>query len=226
MKQILYIFFFIISLTHTFGQAVTIQPNTFQLPKVSTNPACTVADKGKVVFNTTQNKILYCNGSAWIDPESGTTMRTTPAFSADGNSQAVRSDQFYSVTFNFEFFDLSNNFNLNDAATDPNKFIAPDNGIYEIDFNTKFDMYSFSPAEDTQIVFKLSESMPNQYYRSYSFVFPVRDNAHEHAIQFSKVLKLAPGARVSVEMKLENPPTFGTLRIGRPYFSGHLVSWL
>lgn len=225
LKSALGIIFYIISLASTLGQSVTLQPNTFQLPKVATNPACTVADKGKVVFNTNQNKILYCNGSTWIDPENGTPMRITPAFSAYGNSETVRSDEYVSINFESEFFDLSNNFYLDNSSSDPNTFISPDNGIYEISFNTELDMSPFVPNEDTQIVFLLNESMPNSYYRGHFFRFPVRENAHQHNIHFSKLLKLPQGAKISVEMRLENAPTYGILQIDSPNLTGHLVSW-
>ncbi|MBA4849681.1 hypothetical protein [Emticicia sp. BO119] len=226
MKQALFIMLCIVSLTNAFGQSISLHPNTFQLPKVASNPACTVADKGKVVFNTNQNKIFYCNGSAWIDPENGTPMRITPAFSAYGSSsQVVRSDEYTYINFTSEFFDLGNNFNLSNSPTDPNHFVSLDNGIYEISFNTEFDMSSFAPEDNSQIVFWLSESLPNSYYRSYRFYFPVRDNADQHYIHFSKLLRLPQGANVSLEMKLENAPTFGVLRIGSPNLTGHLVTW-
>jgi hypothetical protein len=42
-----------------------------QLPRLAVNPTCAVADKGKIIYNTTQNKVLFCDGTAWIDPATG-----------------------------------------------------------------------------------------------------------------------------------------------------------
>jgi hypothetical protein len=51
----------------TIAQSTTILPNSVELPNVSTNPSCTVTDKGKQVYNTTSNAMFYCNGSTWIE---------------------------------------------------------------------------------------------------------------------------------------------------------------
>lgn len=49
-----------------YAQSVNILPNSLQLPRFTANPACTVADKGKMIFNTTSNQTLYCDGTSWI----------------------------------------------------------------------------------------------------------------------------------------------------------------
>jgi hypothetical protein len=73
MKTTVLIFILICSVLSSFAQSISLDPNSLQLPRVATNPACSVADKGKLIYNTTQNKILFCNGSAWVDPTSGAT---------------------------------------------------------------------------------------------------------------------------------------------------------
>ena len=224
LRQTLCIVFYIISHINTFGQSVTLQPNTFQLPKVASNPACTVADKGKVVFNTNQNKILYCNGTAWIDPENGTAARITPAFWVYSTDvQTVRSE-FEVVTFKYRDFDFTNSFNLETSPTNPNTFVAPDNGIYEINFDAKLDLSSFSPTPSTQITLRLTKTTDNSF-QSYHFVFPVGDNSGENYIHLSKILNLPKDTRVRININIQNAPTWGTLKIDYPFFSGHLVSW-
>jgi hypothetical protein len=71
MKSILLILAFVCRLSFTFAQSITLDPNSLQLPRLSANPACAVADKGKLIYNTAQNKILFCNGSTWVDPTTG-----------------------------------------------------------------------------------------------------------------------------------------------------------
>jgi hypothetical protein len=50
-----------------FSQATLLEPNAISVPKVAANPTCNVAAKGKQIFNTTSNKMFYCNGSNWVD---------------------------------------------------------------------------------------------------------------------------------------------------------------
>lgn len=54
-----------------FAQSSTLLPNAVELPKFTTNPACTAAEKGRLIYNTTDNKSYYCNGSAWVDMSTG-----------------------------------------------------------------------------------------------------------------------------------------------------------
>lgn len=68
MKSLLLVFAFICYISSAFAQSITIDPNSLQLPRFTTNPSCTAAGEGKLIYNTTQNKILFCNGSAWVDP--------------------------------------------------------------------------------------------------------------------------------------------------------------
>lgn len=54
-----------------FAQSISLDPNSLQLPRLAVNPACAVADKGKMIYNTAQEKVLYCNGTTWVDPTTG-----------------------------------------------------------------------------------------------------------------------------------------------------------
>lgn len=56
---------------NTFGQSSSILPNGIDLPKFTTNPTCSVNEKGRLIFNTTDNKSYYCNGSTWVDMSAG-----------------------------------------------------------------------------------------------------------------------------------------------------------
>ena len=50
-----------------FAQSLQIGSNFVILPSSATSPTCAVADKGKQYFNTTDNKMYFCNGTAWVD---------------------------------------------------------------------------------------------------------------------------------------------------------------
>lgn len=65
MKKLLLLLPFISSIA--FSQATLLEPNAISIPKVAVNPTCDVAAKGKQIYNTTSNKMFYCNGSSWID---------------------------------------------------------------------------------------------------------------------------------------------------------------
>jgi hypothetical protein len=67
MKKLLYSLIFSLLAGGLFAQSATIDPNFVQIPKVAALPGCVVADKGKTVYNNTDNKMYYCNGTAWID---------------------------------------------------------------------------------------------------------------------------------------------------------------
>ncbi|RYU96019.1 C1q-like domain-containing protein [Emticicia agri] len=65
MKKLFVLFQFISVVAYS--QATLLEPNSISIPKVAANPTCNVAAKGKQIFNTTSNKMLYCNGNNWID---------------------------------------------------------------------------------------------------------------------------------------------------------------
>jgi hypothetical protein len=73
MKKLFILLIAYLSSFITYSQSISLDPNSLQLPRLATNPACTVNDKGKMIFNTTQNKVLFCDGTAWIDPSTGGT---------------------------------------------------------------------------------------------------------------------------------------------------------
>ncbi len=56
----------------SFAQSVSINPQSLDLPKVTTLPGCAPADYGKVVFLTSNNKAHVCGGSGWVAVETST----------------------------------------------------------------------------------------------------------------------------------------------------------
>jgi hypothetical protein len=52
-------------------QNTVIDPNFVQIPRLSTAPTCATNDKGKLYFNSNDNKMYFCNGSAWVDFSNG-----------------------------------------------------------------------------------------------------------------------------------------------------------
>jgi FG-GAP repeat len=65
MKNLYFSLIFSLLTLGLFAQSASIDPNYVQIPKVSALPGCVVADKGKTVYNNTDNKTYYCNGTAW-----------------------------------------------------------------------------------------------------------------------------------------------------------------
>ena len=88
-----------------FSQATFIIPNSVTIPNVAANPTCDANSKGKQIFNTTTNKMYYCNGSTWIDlsavsltlPYTGTASNVNPIFSLtnSGGGKALKTSGVY-----------------------------------------------------------------------------------------------------------------------------------
>lgn len=53
------------------AQSTTILPNRLTVPNVSSLSTCDATAKGSTVFNTTDNKMYYCNGSNWQEMTGG-----------------------------------------------------------------------------------------------------------------------------------------------------------
>jgi hypothetical protein len=65
MKKIIIFLVFISISIKAVAQSSTIAPNYIVIPGVATLPGCTNTDKGKTVFNTTDNKMYFCDGTSW-----------------------------------------------------------------------------------------------------------------------------------------------------------------
>lgn len=126
-----------------YAQSVTINPGALDLPQVTSLPSCSASTKGRMVYNSTDNKMYYCNGSAWINTEVAGP-QNAPAFSVtDLGELNIQVSGTTFVPFVTETYDLGNNFNTTNAGTDPNTFIVPLNGIYHFD---AYVSWSFSGA--------------------------------------------------------------------------------
>ncbi|RYU94455.1 hypothetical protein [Emticicia agri] len=53
------------------AQSGVMLPNSIDLPKVTSLATCTNPEKGRMVFNTTDNKAYYCNGTTWQEMTGG-----------------------------------------------------------------------------------------------------------------------------------------------------------
>ena len=78
----------VLSLLHSFSfaQSIGLNPESLDLPKVSTLPGCTPSDYGKVVFLTTNNKAHVGSGSGWVvvEPSGGGGGSLTLPYNATG----------------------------------------------------------------------------------------------------------------------------------------------
>jgi Chaperone of endosialidase len=98
MKRIFNILIISLLAFDALSQSATILPNTVGVPNLSTMPTCNATQKGKQVFNTNDNKMYFCNGTAWTDmtvggftlPYSGighTTDSSIPLLKIENTSQ-------------------------------------------------------------------------------------------------------------------------------------------
>lgn len=224
MKLLIYIIVCFSCFNDLLAQSVIIQPNAFQLPRLAQNPACTVADKGKQVFNTTQNKVFYCNGTVWINAENGAEQIILPAFGASNFVGQELSTTSEVINFTVEDYDIANNFNPNDAVTYPNFIVSPDNGIYELKLSGRFRFEDFVPTSSTRLRIGVLRYGPNSSVLSY-FEFPVRNYEANTYFEFSKTIKIPAGQRVGFSLRIVSPPTSGSLIFEDINLNGHLISW-
>lgn len=77
MKNLILSFIFILSFLwkgtgcEANAQSATVAPSFVLIPATATIPTCVSSDKGKLYFNTTNNKMFFCNGTAWVDFSAG-----------------------------------------------------------------------------------------------------------------------------------------------------------
>lgn len=70
---------------YSIAQSTTILPSRIDVPNVPTLPSCNATGKGQLVFNTGDNKMYFCNGTAWTDMTVG---GFTLPYSGNGNVTA------------------------------------------------------------------------------------------------------------------------------------------
>ncbi|RYU97004.1 hypothetical protein [Emticicia agri] len=207
----------------SFAQSITLEPDGSQLPRFATNPACTVADRGKQVYNTVQNKIYYCNGTSWINSETGTPFSPTPAFRATNGSGFSLTNTFQAVPFTFLTYDLAGNFKLNYSQDLPNTFIAHENGVYEFKLKARISLNSFTPAPLTKITFVVFSGDEEGAGETYYFTTPVTTQSNGEDISLGISLKLVTGRIVKFSVKYDGGGS-GTLYLNSVVADGHLVA--
>ncbi len=74
-----------LSFVITNAQSTTILPNRLSVPNVSSLSTCDNATKGSTVFNTTDKKMYYCNGTNWQEMTGGGFSLPYIATQAAGN---------------------------------------------------------------------------------------------------------------------------------------------
>lgn len=80
-----------------YSQSATIEPNYFTLPKSATIPtSCLTTEKGKMIYNTTDNRIYYCTGTIYenmikINDFGGTVTQPFEVINPNGTSVKITS---------------------------------------------------------------------------------------------------------------------------------------
>ncbi len=206
------------------AQSVTISPNSLDLPRVSVLPTCSSSAKGKMLYNTTDNKMYYCNGANWINTEVAGT-ESEAAFSAF-NSVDVEEFPVYEqgtyVTFNSEVYDVGNNFLTSSSLLNPSSFIAPANGVYHFD---AFVSWHFSAFVNTNFVsLRLMVTTANGMTTTVgaSATFPAVTSPY-FGTQINRDIKLNAGEKVRL---LIADDVYDTqfIKADQCFFSGHLVT--
>ena len=206
-----------------FAQSITIDPNSLQLPKVAVNPACTVADKGKLIYNNVQNKLLYCNGSAWINPETGTAFTPTPAYQAKNSVGITLTSSMTVVPFINEYFDIGNHFALTNEGENPNTFVAPYKGIYGFLFQAKINLLDNFTPNNTRIVIAFSNTFTGGT-DNLTYNIPVNANADEQVISIPIVAQIYDTSKVKLLAYIANKPAFGLISLQGLNFNGYLIT--
>jgi hypothetical protein len=142
-----------LSETALYAQSTTMAPNYVVIPGVPTLSACAIADKGKTVFNTTDNKMYFCDGTAWqgmagvpsagvgwsqtganitntntgiVTVNSATYPATNAIFGSNGNGISLQKD-FPTIGFN-QYRDAANNQRYIGSGYAMGLFMAPSSG--------------------------------------------------------------------------------------------------
>ena len=72
------------------AQSGVMLPNGIDLPKVASLAACTTTEKGRMVFNMTDNKAYYCNGTVWQEMTGGGGFVLPYSGTGDSNSNLFK----------------------------------------------------------------------------------------------------------------------------------------
>lgn len=132
MKKLILLIHLICSLLSlkVFCQNTTITPAFIQIPATPTAPGCGIAaDKGKQYFNTTSNKMFYCDGTAWVEYAA---VVPTAFMAYTGLNDTINVGIPEPLTLDIEIFDKGGNFSAP-------YFSVPQDGVYHFDVSVKWE---------------------------------------------------------------------------------------
>jgi hypothetical protein len=209
------------------AQSVILSPGALDLPRVTSLSTCNASTKGRMVYNTTDNRMYYCNGTAWINTEVAGP-QSEPAFSAynsgDVNYTAVDFQPGVTlVPFNNEYYDISSNFNTG-GQVNGSSFIAPANGVYHFDAAASMSLAGASIVNSNYVNIHLMVTTVSNGFTTVAATATFVPIANANfSIYISRDLKLAVGDRVRVSV---SDDLFGSqyLASDKSFFNGHLAT--
>lgn len=110
------------------GQSTTISPTFVQIPATSTAPSCSSTTKGRQYFNTTDNKMFYCDGTSWLEYAAVAPVAFMAYYNSGG---VVNSDFGGQLSMTTEVFDEGNDHS-------GGVFNVPENGVYHFNVSMKW----------------------------------------------------------------------------------------
>jgi hypothetical protein len=117
-----------------------ISSNNLTIPGISSLPICTIADKGKTVFNTTNNRMCYCDGINWVImggvPIAGLGWAQSGSVISNSNAGGVGIGTPFPLT-KLTVYTPTSNYGLwhTDANVGLGTFISPSAGLFGITSN-------------------------------------------------------------------------------------------
>lgn len=209
------------------AQSVTISPGSLDLPRVTSLSTCNASTKGRMVYNTTDNRMYYCNGTAWINTEVAGP-QSEPAFSAynSGDVNYISVDFQPGVTivpFNNEYYDISSNFSTS-GQVNGSSFVAPTNGVYHFDASALMNLVGTSLTNSNYVnIHLMVTTVSNGFTTAAATATFVPIANSNFSIFISRDLKLATGDKVRVSV---SDDIFGTqyLASDKCLFNGHLAT--
>lgn len=222
-----FIFCFLFFVGAASAQSVTINPGSLDLPRVVSLSTCNASTKGRMVYNTTDNRMYYCNGTAWINTEVAGP-QSEPAFSAYNSGDVNYTSIDFQpgatiVSFNNKYYDVSSNFNTSGQANG-NNFIAPVNGVYHFDASASINLVGTSIASSNYVNIHLMVTTVSNGFTNVAATAAFAPIANSNfSIFISRDLKLAAGDKVRVSV---SDDLFGTqyLASDKSFFNGHLAT--
>ncbi len=210
------------------AQSMTILPGVLDLPRTATLPGCTAATKGRIFYNTTDNRMYYCNGASWINTEvSGP--QSEPAFSVTNTGDVYYTQMDYQpgntiVPFNNERYDTGSNFYLNNMSNS-NSFVAPANGIYHFDASASMSFGGVTILNTSYVGIHLIVTNVSNGFVTVAatrILAPVSNDSF--SVHISRDLKLAAGDKVRVSVSDGVGGSSHFLKSDLSSFNGHLVT--